>query len=290
MISMKTLSLLFTRIIFLAGFVFFPQAMKAQWAVVDAPGLLQAVENYRAMEKQIKALGSIAGVNDEQLASLNKLVSFVGRSANASQNSQYMTPAQLGDFIRHVPGLENVDVGSMFNTNGALNMFSDIPVGAWNDILSNPNTYYRGMLRNRAISKVGADIGLTGNETQFLEWVNQQDPQYINKARAAQSLGDLMVDRYLDETKKRRERLQALSEQSNKVTEDASKPTNTLTETSAGQTKVIGVQTNVQIETGKQITDGNNAVVLSLNNNTATIEEGNRQAERQRAASQAQIR
>lgn len=221
--------------------------------VYDFQSTLQTIKVLQANQAQISKLGNILGVNTEQLGQLKGISTTLGNASRVANYGEKFSPAQLGKMIKGVPGLENVDLNTVFKSSGALDLFSKVPIGQWDKVVSDPYNYYSQMLMSEAIKNVGQDVGLDTREIKFVNYLKRQNPKYLNKERAARQLSDIMLDRWQQEAKERREKLQVMSETSNALAQKASEAP-TLVEQAAGNTAVLNQQVKTSILAAEQAT------------------------------------
>ena len=242
----------------------------AAMPVVDLSNLAQAAKILQANQNQINKLGSILGVNTQQLDQLRNLTTAIGNAQNVSNYGKYYTPADIAGMIGKIPGLEGLNIESVFKSSGALDLFSKIPLNQWDKMVKDPYNYYTQMLMDKAIEAVGEDIGLNSREIQFVSYLKRQNPKYLNKEQAARELADIMLDRWQQEAKERRATLQALSDSTNEIAKKASSE-NTLLGQFAGQTAVDNQGVKVALAAAEQADAAATAQKVALDKSNSLL-------------------
>lgn len=250
----------------LAALLVLPTA-RAQ-LVHDIQNTLQTIKVVEANITQIAKLGQILGVNTEQLATLSKISSTIGDASNVAQFGKSMSLSQLSGYLNKIPGLEGTDVGKIFNTNGALDIFGGYSINQWKDMVENPTSFYRSQIMSSALRKVGESAGMNSREIAMLDYVRlNAGGGHMNKWEVSKQVADIMMDRHLEAEKERKQRLQALSAttQASKESADNAK---TLTEQTAAQTAVLN-------NAAQAIIEGSNQAGQHATAQTTAIEKGN---------------
>lgn len=239
---------------------------KALIPVLDSSNLIQNIQILSQAQSQISKLGQIFGVNTQQLTNLIQIGKFIGNAASLSQNWQNYSPAQLQGMLSQIPGMQGVNLNSLFNTNGSLSVFMDVPLDQWQNVVTNPNSYYRTMLLNSAIKGVGQEVGMDYPEIYYTQYLAHLTPSEIsgNKAEIAMHISDLALNRWLAAVEQRRANMAALSAKAAQ-NEQAAKSAQTLTQQQAAVAQAQATNNQVLIESGVQNADANQAMVGQLN-------------------------
>lgn len=235
--------------------------------VIDLGNIAQAVKLVEASAQQLNQLQTITGINTEQLQNLKGISTAIGDAQKVAGFGERFSPAQLGNMLKRVPGMEGVDLNSVFKSSGALDLFSKIPINQWDKVISEPRNYYGQMLTSTAIRSVGQDSGLNTREIMFIDQLKRQDGRFVNASRASRDLAVIMMNRWEEEAKDRREKLQIMAETSSMLTKEAAKG-ETLIEQAAGATTVLNNmnQTNLEIASQANEAAGNQVKAIQAGN------------------------
>ena len=240
--------------------------------VSDLSTLAQTVKILDANTQQLTQLGNILGVSTDQLNSLRTISQSIGTAETILSYGNKLSPAQLSSMISSIPGLEDTDLSKLFGSNGALNLFSQIPLNQWGDMIQNPQNYYTQMLMSQAVQYVGGQAGLTPTEIQFVDYLRQQDPRYLDQRQVTRQLADLTLTRWSEAATERRKRLQVLSETTSAIAQKASEAP-TVVQQVAGNTKVLAQIANGQMEVASQAMDAAKQQVIVTDKGNSLLED-----------------
>ena len=244
--------------------------------VFDPSNTAETINVLRQAQEQLQRLGALLGVSTQQLDQLLELTTAIGNAARAIPYARALSPAQIQGIINSIPGLEGVDLKTLFNPLGQLDVFMGVPLDRWIKIIEKPNEYFRTILVNEAIQRVGAAIELEDPEISYVQWYASRavTDQYNLSVRAAVDLSNLLTDRWLERTKERRVNLQALSAANQEAQTKASQA-ETLIEQQHAQAH-LGVNTNaILLETAAQTADANEAAVRAVHAQNQLLEAQN---------------
>jgi hypothetical protein len=216
--------------------------------VFDPDNTAQTINVLHEAEQQFDRLGSILGVSTQQFDQLVSLTSAIGNATEAGPFLQTLSPAQLQSSVRSIPGLQDATLDALFNPNGQLDAFMGVPLGQWALAVENPTAYYRTILVNPAIARVGGSAGMAQPTIGYAQWYAARTPedQYNLGPRASVDFSDLLANDWLQNAKQRRVNLQGLAAGG----QDA--------QAKAGQAQTVADQQHAQA----QISAGTNAILL----------------------------
>ncbi len=244
--------------------------------VFDPSNTAETINVLRQAQEQLQRLGALLGVSTEQLDQLLDLTTAIGNAAQALPYARSMTPAQIQGIIRSIPGLEGVDLNALFNPLGQLDIFMGVPLDRWTKIIEQPNEYFRTILVNEAIQRVGNAVGLNDPEIAYVQWYTSRaaSDQYNLRVRAAVDLSNLLTDRWLENTKQRRVNLQALSAANTEAQTKASEA-QTLVEQQHAQAHLDANTNAILLEAAVQTADADEATVRALHAQNQLLEAQN---------------
>ncbi len=233
--------------------------------VFDPSNTAETINVLRQAQQQLDRLGSLLGVSTQQLDQLLNLTTAIGNAAQAIPYARALSPAQIQGVINSIPGLEGVDLNALFNPLGQLDVFMGVPLDQWVKIIEKPNEYFRTILVNEAIQRVGGAVGLNDPEIAYVQWyaARAATDQYNLSVRAAVDLSNLLTDRWLEKTKERRVNLQALSAANQDAQTKASRA-ETLIEQQHAQAHLEANTNSILLETAAQTADANEAAVRAV--------------------------
>jgi hypothetical protein len=181
--------------------------------VFDPSNTAQTINVLRQAQQQFDRLGTLLGVSTRQFDQLVNLAAALGNPAEAAAFAQPLSPAQLQSAVRALPGLQDADLAALLDPNGLLDAFMGVPLAQWAQAVENPNAYYRAILVDPAIARVGAAAGLASPAIAYAQWYAARSPedQANLSTRAAVDLSNLLEGDWLQNAKQRRVNLQALA-------------------------------------------------------------------------------
>lgn len=217
-------------------------------------------QNMALVEKASKALN----VSTEQFNQLKSINKVMGDASNIAKYGKSYSVGKLAGIVGQIPGMEGFDVGKILKSNGALDLFSGIPLDQWSKLVKDPNNYYRGMLTSKAIGTVGKSVGLTSRETNYVDWLRRQDKSYVDGVYASKQMADMALDRWLDETEQRKKSMQTLSETVAATAETAGEDT-TLVGQAAATAQLTQQTANITALAAAQADEAAAAQAMQLN-------------------------
>ena len=177
--------------------------------------------------------------------------------------------------MQAIPGLQDADLSSLLNRNGLLDAFLGVPLASWVQAVENPNAFYRNILVNPAIARVGASAGANPPAIAYAQWyaaLSGEDQRNLG-ARATTDFSNLLAGDWLQNAKQRRVNLEALAAADQGALNQAS------------QAQTLADQQHAQA----QLSAGANAILLeSAAQNTGAAEAGVRALHAQSQILQAQ--
>jgi len=250
--------------------------------VFDPENVAQTINVLKAAQQQLDRLGSLLGVSTQQFDQLLALTTAVGNAAEASAYAQPPSPSQIQVSLNSVPGLQGSSLDALFNTNGQLDVFMGVPLDQWTQAVQNPNDYFRNILINPAIERIGGSAGMSQPQIAYTQWYAALSPEDQSNlsVRAAVDLSDLLTNGWLQSTEQRRVNLQALSA-ANQNAQNKAAAAQTLTDQQHAQSQ-LGANTNaILLESAAQNADASEATVRAVHAQNQLMQDQN---EAQRAA------
>jgi len=208
---------------------FFLAAILSSWAppaahaafgfgdiVYDPNNTAQTINLLHQAQQEFDRLGAVLGVSTRQFDQLVQLTSAFGQAAGLGAS---FTPQQIQAIVQTVPGLSAASLAALFNTNGLLDAFLGVPLDRWTLAVEDPTAFFRSILVNPAISRIGASSGLSSPAIAYTQWYSARSPedQANLAARAAVDFSRLLSSEWLEGGKQRRINLEGLAAANNQT-------------------------------------------------------------------------
>jgi hypothetical protein len=224
--------------------------------VFDPANTAQTINVLHEAQQQLDALGSLLGVSTKQFDQLVGLATALG---NAVETASFRTPlaqAQLEGLVRSVPGLETADLGALFDSNGLLDAFMGVPLAHWEQAVENPTAYFRSILVDPAVARLGSSAGLSSAAVAYAQWYAARSPEdrYNLGAGASADIAGLIEDDWLGASRQRRVNLEGLAAASSDAASQAGKA-QTLVDQQHAQAQLSGSTNQILIESAAQNAD-----------------------------------
>ena len=233
--------------------------------VFDPNNTAQTINLLHQAQQEFDRLGSLLGVSTQQFDQLVSLTTAIGNATEAAPFLQPLSPVQLQDIVRTIPGLEEASLAALFNTTGQLDAFMGVPLDQWTQAVENPGSYYRSILVSPAIARVGTSAGLTAAAVAYAQWYAQRSPEdrYNLGGGASVDFSNLMAGDWLQESRQRRVNLQGLAAGSQDAQAKAAKA-QTLADQQHAQAQLSGNTNAILLESAAQATNANEAAVRAV--------------------------
>jgi hypothetical protein len=230
--------------------------------VFDPENTAQTINVLLQTEQEVQRLGTLLGVSTQQLTALLQVGAAIGNATEATSFSQPLTPLQLQASVGSIPGLQGSSLSALFNTNGQLDVFMGVPLSAWTQSVQTPNDYYRTILVNPAIERVGGSVGMNAPEVAYTQWYAARTPedQYNLQVPASVDLASLLTNGWLETAQQRRVNLQALAA-ANQDAQTKGAQSQTLSDQQHAQSQASTTTNSILLETAAQNAGANEAVV-----------------------------
>lgn len=178
--------------------------------VYDPANTAQTINLLRQAQQEYDLLGTLLGVSTRQFDRLLQLASAVGQAGGFASA---LSPAELQAVVRSVPGLQGADLGALFDANGLLDAFLGVPLDQWALAVEQPTAFFRDILVDPAIARIGAAAGLSSPSIAYAQWYAALSPEDRANLgpRAAADLSDLMAGAWLEGAKTRRVNFEGLA-------------------------------------------------------------------------------
>lgn len=224
--------------------------------VYDPANVAETINVLHTTQAQLDSLGSLLGVSTRQLDELLGLADSVGRKGGSAGFGRALSPQELQNLVRSVPGLADADLGALFNTDSQLDAFLGVPAARWIEAIEHPGTFYRDILVNPAISRVGASTGLDSPAVAYAQWYasrSAEDRANLG-GRAAAEISDLLASDWLKASRQRRVNLQALAAE-NTAAQAESGGARSLADQQHAQARIGANSNHILIEAAAQAAD-----------------------------------
>jgi len=244
--------------------------------VFDPNNTAQTINVLHETQQQFDRLGSMLGVSTQQFDQLVSLTSAIGNASEAAPFLQSLSPSQIQNIVRSVPGLQDASLDALFNTNGQLDAFMGVPLDQWTQAVENPAAYYRTILVNPAISRVGGAAGMTQPTIAYAQWYAARAPedQYNLGSQASVDFSNLLTNDWLQNAKQRRINLQGLAAGGQDAQAKAGQA-QTLADQQHAQAQISAGTNAILLETAAQNADANEMAVRAINAQNQILQDQN---------------
>jgi hypothetical protein len=242
--------------------------------VFDPANTLQTINVLLETRDEFDRLGSILGVSTQQFDQLVQLTTALGNALETAPYRLGATPAQLQQAVQSVPGLASADLGALFNTNGLLDAFMGVPFDQWTQAVENPGAYFRNILVNPAIERLGQSAGLGAPSVAYAQWYaarTAEDQANLGAAAAADFSGLLAGD-WLGGARQRRVNLEGLAA-ANKDAGNRAGIAQTLTDQQHAGAQLSSATNSILLETAAQNADAAEAAVRTAGAQNRLLED-----------------
>jgi hypothetical protein len=221
--------------------------------VFDPANVAQTINVLHTAQQEFDRLGAVLGVSTRQLDQLVGLATAIGNSAESGAFSRILSPDQLRVLVQANPGLQNSQIGSLFDTTGQLDAFLGVPLDQWMLAVENPTAFYRQILTGPAMARVGGSAGMTPAAVAYAQWYSSRTPedQANLGGRAAVDVAHLLEADWLNGSQQRRISLQALSAKA-QAAESGSGAAQTLADVAHTQAQMAATANHVLLESAAQ--------------------------------------
>jgi hypothetical protein len=157
----------------------------------DLQSFLQTLATKSIGQSQLAQLGQIAGLNSQQVIAAQKIYSVLGDSSNSSLG--YFNLGNLQTVLRGVPGLENLNIASLFPP-GVGGAFLGLDYNNWKTSISDPSSYFAQQIQRSVVGDVVSQMGLPPDESSFLQQLAAPNSYLLrNQTALALSVGRLLT-------------------------------------------------------------------------------------------------
>lgn len=255
--------------------------------VFDPENTAQTINVLQQARQQFDRLGSLLGVSTRQFDQLVRLAAATGNGDEAAPFFSPLTGNQSLDTLRSVPGLGGDNLDSLINANGLLDAFMGMSLGQWAQAFESPTSFYRAILVNPAIARIGASAGLDSPAIAYAQWYAARSPeeQYNLGPRAAVDFSNLLADDWLQKGRLRRVNLEGLAAGEHD-TENMIGRTETMADAARIQARLAAGTNAVLLETAAQNADAGEASVRALHAQSQILQD---EADAQRDAAEMRL-
>jgi hypothetical protein len=255
--------------------------------VFDPANTLQTINVLRETQQQFDRLGSILGVSTQQFDQLVQLTTALGNAVESAPYQLEPTPGQLQQAVQSAPGLASADLGALFNPNGLLDAFLGVPLDQWTQAVENPVGFYRNILVNPAIERLGQSAGLGTPAVAYAQWYAARSPEDKDSlgAAAAADLSGLLAADWLGGARQRRVNLEGLSA-ANKDAGNRAGNARTLLDQQHAGAQLSSATNSILLETAAQNADAAEAAVRTAGAQSRILED---QGEKSRDAGEMRL-
>jgi hypothetical protein len=162
----------------------------------DVQSFLQQLALKTIGENQVSSLGQLLGVNSQQLSAAKEIYSVLG-----DHNASGLANFDLNDLqtvLKGVPGLENVDMVSLFPP-GVGSAFLGLSLADWQNTIGNPSSLFAAQMAHMAVGDITQRAGLAPDESDFLNYLATPGNLLAkNQMNLALSVGRLLTSHLLE--------------------------------------------------------------------------------------------
>jgi hypothetical protein len=202
----------FATVLTLSGLLLVPRAHALFGVgdiVFDPTAALDLYNMYQQAQQEYQTLGNILNVNTSQLKTLGDLSVSLGTTANLAAFPRGITPAQLSVMVQAQPGNAGISLGtvnSFLNPSGVFDAFLGQTTADWTKMVASPLSYFGGTLQVRAGVQIGGNLGMTGDQAAYSQWVAAMTPaqQQTNSASIALAGSNIMLNAYFQQAAQQR--------------------------------------------------------------------------------------
>ena len=232
--------------------------------VYDPANVAQTINVLHAAQQQIDRLGSLLGVSTSQFDQLVSLAVAIGNASESAAFGAGLSPAQLEQLVRSIPGLGSADLAALLNTNNQIDAFLGVPLNVWAEAIESPDSFYCANLVDASIARIGSSEGLSSPAIAYAQWyasLTAADRQNLGALASADIAGTL-TDGWLQGTTQRRINLQALSAAA-QADEDRGRQAQSLADQQHAQAQIGSLTNQILVESAAQAADAREAIARS---------------------------
>jgi len=242
--------------------------------VYDPANVAQTINLLHQAEQEFDRLGSLLGVSTQQFDQLVQLAVALGNPREAGPFLASLTASQLQALVRGNPGQESADLSALYNTNHQLDAFLGVSLDQWIQAVENPQAFYRSVLVNPAITRIGSSAGMAAPEISYLQWyaARSAEDQYNLSVSASTDVANLMNGDWLQGGRQRRLNLQGLAA-ANQDAQTKAVGAQTLTDQEHVQAQFLANANSILLETAAQAADAHEAVLRGVTSQSQLLQD-----------------
>ena len=185
------------------------------------------------------------------------------------------------------PASVRSDLGSLFNPNGLLDAFLGVPLEQWSQAVENPTGFYRSVLVNPAIERLGASAGISAPSIAYAQWYAARSPEDQGNlgGAAAADFSGLLAGDWLGAARQRRVNLEGLAA-SNQDAGNQGGSARTLEDQQHAQSRLSTATNAILLESAAQNADAAEVSVRAAGAQTRLLQD---QGEAQRDAGEMRL-
>jgi hypothetical protein len=208
------------------------------------------------------------------LDQLLSLAAAIGNPGEAAPFGQPSSSAQILNAVRSIPGLEEAGLDGLFNSSNLLDAFMGMPLDQWTQAIENPTSYYRSILVDPAIARVGAAAGLGPSSVAYAQWyaARSSEDRYNLGARAAVDFSNLLESDWLEKGRLRRVNLEGLAA-AGQAADARAGGARTLADVAHAQAQLNADTNAILLESAAQNADAHEAAVRAIHAQSQILEE-----------------
>jgi hypothetical protein len=162
----------------------------------DIQSFLQQLMLKAIGQDQVSYLNQLLGVNNQQLSAAKQIYSVLGD--NSASGLANFNLSDLQTVLKGVPGLENVNLASLFPP-GAGSAFLGLSFNNWQSTIGNPSSLFATQLAHMAVGDIAQQAGLAPDESGFLSYLATPGNSLAkNQTNLALSVGRLLTSHLLE--------------------------------------------------------------------------------------------
>ena len=193
----------------------------------DIPGFAATMNVLNQNVRQVTALGNILQVNTQQLQTVQNMRDSIRRTNEGVGQIREiggLSQSSIQNAISGIAGLGGFDV-SKFMKPDALGMFYGMSAGEWQSIVMSPRRAIFDTMRERAVRRIGKEVGLTDAEAGYASWVVglPKATREHMRDRIAEDIAGFAFERLQKDMQKRQQEVIVDQAKANEMVKEAAK-------------------------------------------------------------------
>jgi len=192
------------------------------YPVIDLQSIFQLGTLTNVANSQLGTLGNMLQIGTQSLQQAQQINSVLGQPGGISALLRNSSIYDLQATIRQIPGMEGVDVNSLFPPN-VMGAFLGKTLSQWQQMITNPSTLFAQELKRAAVG----GLVITGNakpeEASFMNYMTSGAPKDFshNGLQMATTFSRLLTARMLESQQQQAQQQAAYAAQKQQLDQTA---------------------------------------------------------------------